>query len=53
MATVDDYIHTFLQVVVYYLFLKGGIGGDGPSKKKLKLRGAHCRAQRTGDPTVL
>jgi hypothetical protein len=53
IALVDDYIRAFLQVVAYYQFLKGGIGGDGPSKEKLKLRGAQRRAQRTGDPTVL
>jgi hypothetical protein len=32
VATVDDYIRAFLQVVVYHQFLKGGAGGDGPSK---------------------
>ena len=49
----DDYIRAFLQVVAYYQFLRGGVGGDGPSKEELKLRGAQRRAQRTGDPTVL
>src|SRR5450631_3806638 len=49
VATMDDYIRAFLQVVAYHQFLKGGVGGDGPSKEKLKLR---C-AQRTGDPAVL
>src|SRR5665213_3149026 len=53
VATVDDYIRAFLQVVAYYTFLKGGVGGDGPSKEELKLRGTQRRAQRTGDPTVL
>ena len=53
VATVDDYICIFLQVVTYYQFLKGGIGGDRPSKGKLKLRGAQRRAQRTGNPIVL
>ena len=53
MATVDDYIRAFLQVVAYYTFFKGGIGGDGPSKEKLNLRGAQRRAQRTGNPFVL
>ena len=53
VATVNDYICAFLQVVAYYQFLKGGIGRDGPSKKELKLRGAQRRAQRTGDPTML
>ena len=53
VATVDDYIRVFLQVVAYYTFLKGGVAGDGPSKEELKLRGAQRRAQRTGDPTML
>ena len=50
VAMVDDYVQVFLQVVAYYTFLKGGIGGDGPNKEELKLRGAQRRAQRTGDP---
>jgi hypothetical protein len=53
VAMVDDYIRVFLQVVAYYQFLKGGISGDGPSKEKMKLRGAQRQAQRTGDPIVL
>ena len=53
VATVDNYIRAFLQVVAYYQFLKGGIGEQGPSKEELKLRGAQRRAEQTGDPTVL
>ena len=53
VATVDDYIGAFLQVVAYYQFLKGGIGGVGPSKGELKLRWAQHRAEWTGDPIVL
>jgi hypothetical protein len=53
VATVDDYIRAFLQVVAYHQFLKGGAGGDGPSKKELKLRCAQCRAQRISDPAIL
>ena len=53
VATVDDYIRAFLQVVAYYQFLKGGIGGVGSSQEELKLRWAQRRAERTGDPTVL
>jgi hypothetical protein len=53
VATVNDYIRAFIQVVAYYEFLKGGIGGDGPSKEKLKLKGAQHRAQCTGDSIVL
>jgi hypothetical protein len=33
VTTVDDYIRAFLQVVTYHQFLKGGAGGDGPSKE--------------------
>jgi hypothetical protein len=53
VARVDNYIRAFLQVVAYYQNLKGGTGGDGPSKEKLKLRGAQRRAQRISDPTLL
>ena len=53
VATVDDYIRAFLQVVAYYQFLKGSNGGDGPSKEELKLRSAQRRAEHTGNPTVL
>jgi hypothetical protein len=44
LATVDDFIRAFLQVVAYYQFLKGGIGGDSPSKEELKLMGTQRRA---------
>ena len=53
VATVNDYIWAFLQIVVYHQFLKGGVGGDGPSKEKLKLRCPQRRTQHTGDPVVL
>ena len=53
IAIVDDYICAFLQVIAYYQFLKGGIGGVGPSKEELKLRWAQRRAEWTRDPTVL
>ena len=53
MAAVDDYIQAFLQVVAYYQYLKGGIGGMGPSKEELKLRCAQRRAQCIGDLGVL
>jgi hypothetical protein len=38
VAAVDDYIQAFLQVVAYHLFFKGGVRGNGPSKKEFKLR---------------
>ena len=34
VATVDDYNCAFLQVVAYYQFLKGEIGGDGPRNNR-------------------
>jgi hypothetical protein len=37
VAIVDDYIRAFFQVVTYHQFLKDGVGGDCPSKEKLKL----------------
>ena len=37
VATMDDYIRAFFQVMLYHQFLKGGIGDDGPNKEKLKL----------------
>lgn len=53
VATVDDFIRAFLQVVNYYQYLKGDVGGTGPSKKELRLRSAERRAKKTGDPKVL
>ena len=53
VAPVDDFFCAFLQVVAFYQFLKGGIGGNGPNKEELKLRGAQRRIQRTGNPIVL
>ena len=44
IAAMDDYIRAFLQVVAYYQYFKGGIGGMGPSIEELKLRSAQCRA---------
>ena len=46
VATVDDFVQRFLQVVNYYQFLKDDVGGTRPSKKELKLRMAERRAQR-------
>jgi hypothetical protein len=37
VATVDDYIRALLQVVAYHQFLKGGVRGDGPSKKNSRF----------------
>ena len=53
VAAVDDYVRAFLQVVAYYQYLKGGVGGSGPSREELRLRTAQRRAHRTGDPSSL
>lgn len=53
VATVDDYVRAFLQVVAYYQYLKGSAGGSGPDKEELKLRIAQRKARHTGDPSVL
>ena len=42
VVVVDDYIRAFLQVVAHYQYLKGGVGGMGPSREELKLRCAQC-----------
>ena len=49
----DDYIGAFLQEVAYYQFLKGSVGGMGPSREELKLRSAQRRAQSTDDLGVI
>ena len=53
VAAVDDYIRAFLQVVAYYQYLNGGVGGMGPSREELRLRSAQRRAHRTSDPGVI
>ena len=52
VAAVDDYIQVFLQVVAYYQYLKGGVGGMDPSREELNLRSAQRRAHRIGDPGI-
>ena len=42
VATVDDMVRAFMQVVAYYQFLKGEQTGSGPDKNELRLR-APCR----------
>ena len=42
-----------MQVVAYYQYLKGDVGGTGPCKEELKLRNAQRRARVTSDPRVL
>ena len=53
MATVDEFVRGFLQVVNYYQFLKSDVSGTCPTKKELKLRMAKRRAKQTSNPFVL
>ena len=43
VATVDDYVRAFMQMVAYYQYLNGERPGTGPGKEELLLR----VAQRT------
>ena len=38
IATVDDLVRAFMQMVRYYQFLKGDQAGMGPGKDELLLR---------------
>ena len=38
MAIVDDYIRVFFQVVAYYQYFEGGVGGMGPSRKEFNFK---------------
>ena len=38
VATVDDLLKAFMQMVRYYQFLKGKHAGTGPGKEELLLR---------------
>jgi hypothetical protein len=53
VATVDDFVRAFLQIVNYYQFFKDDVGGTGLTKKELKLRMAERRAKQTCNPLVL
>lgn len=53
VATVDDYVRAFMQMVQYYQFLKGANPGTDPRKEELQLRVAQRYAQRTGNPKSL
>ena len=50
VATMDDFVQAFLQVINFYKFLKGDVGGTGPTKNELKLRNFERRAKQTGNP---
>lgn len=47
VATVDDFVRSFMQSIAYYQYLKGNRAGIGHSKEELKLRVAHKPAERT------
>ena len=53
IATVDDLVRAFIQIVRYYQFLKGEHVGMGPRKEELLLRVAQRSAHCTGNPKVL
>ena len=37
VATVDDFVRAFMQVVAYYEYLNGDRAGTGPGKEELLL----------------
>ena len=53
VATVDDYVRAFMQVVAYYQYLNGERAGSGPGKEELLMRVAQRTAQRSGNPKSL
>ena len=53
VATVDDLVRAFMQMVRYYQFLKGDQAGTGPRKDEILLRVAQRSAHRTGNPKAL
>ena len=52
VATVDDLVRAFMQMVRYYQFLKGEHAGSGPGKEELLKVAQRC-AHRTGNPKVV
>ena len=53
VATVDDLVRAFMQMVRYYQFLKGKNAGTGPGKEELLFRVAQRSTHRTGNSKVL
>jgi len=53
IATVDDYVRVFLQMVRYYQFLEGESPRIDPSKAELLLQVAQRYAQYIGNPKGL
>ena len=53
IATVNDFVRAFIQVVKYYQYLKGKRAGTNLGKEKLFLYVAQSTTKQTGDPKVL
>ena len=53
VATVDDLVRAFMQMVRYYQFFKGNHAGTGLGKDELLLRVAQRSAHRTSNPKAL
>ena len=53
VATVDDFVRAFMQVVNYYQYLNGERSGTGLGKKELLLRVAQRTTIRSGNPRAL
>ena len=53
VATVDNLVRAFMQMVRYYQFLKGEHAGMGPGKEELLLKVAQRCAHRTRNPKVV
>ncbi len=53
MATVDDYVKAFMQMVRYYQFLKGENPSTGLGKKELQLQVVQRYAVCTRNPKGL
>lgn len=53
VATVDDFVRAFMQVVAYYQYLNGERPRTSPGKEELLLRVAQRTAQRSGNPKAL
>ena len=53
VATMDDLVRAFMQMVRYYQFHKDEHAGTGPGKEELLLKVAQRSAHRTGNPKVL
>ena len=50
VATNDDFVRAFMQMVRYYQYLKGNHAGTCPRKEELLLRVAQRSIERIGNP---